>query len=252
VTVEVRLLRDRDDLVAADGLFVAIWGPPAGLGAELLRAVEHAGGYVAGAYLDGALVGATMGFRGDHGGPSLHSHITGVLPAARGRGIARTIKLHQREWAAAQGLVAVTWTFDPLVRRNAWFNVARLGAGAAEYLVDFYGAMPDAINAGDESDRLLAVWPTGPGDPSPVPPTLDRARPVLVDRGEGPARVAAPDSDRVLVATPADIEAVRRTDPGLARAWRAAVREVLRGEMARGAVTGFTRDGDYVVDRRPS
>ena len=55
----------------------------------------------------------------------------------------------------------MTWTFDPLVRRNAHFNLAVLGATVDEYLVDFYGPLPDAVNAGDESDRLLVVWPVG-------------------------------------------------------------------------------------------
>ena len=49
-------------------------------------------------------------------------------PEARGTGIGRAIKLHQREWAAANGIATIVWTFDPLVRRNAWFNIAVLGA----------------------------------------------------------------------------------------------------------------------------
>src|SRR5437763_17197337 len=50
------------------------------------------------------------------------------------------------------------WTTDPLIRRNAYFNLAKLGAEAPQYLVDFYGEMRDAFNAGDESDRLLIRW----------------------------------------------------------------------------------------------
>ena len=44
------------------------------------------------------------------------------------------------------------------MRRNAWFNIHVLGAEVHEYLVDFYGPIDDAINAGDESDRLLVAW----------------------------------------------------------------------------------------------
>ena len=53
---------------------------------------------------------------------------------------------------------AIVWTFDPLVARNAWFNLARLGALPTGYLEDFYGPMTDAINAGMASDRLLLTW----------------------------------------------------------------------------------------------
>ena len=90
--------------------------------------------------------------------PALHSHITGILPGVRRTGLGRAMKLHQRAWAADHGLAWVTWTFDPLVRRNAWFNLDVLGAEVHEYLVDFYGPIDDAINAGDESDRLLVAW----------------------------------------------------------------------------------------------
>jgi predicted GNAT superfamily acetyltransferase len=46
------------------------------------------------------------------------------------------------------------------------------------------------------------------------------------------------------------VEALRLKDPGAAKAWRIAVREVLGGLLAGGArVTGFARDGWYVVER---
>ena len=80
------------------------------------------------------------------------------------------MKLHQRAWAADHGLAWVTWTFDPLVRRNAWFNIGVLGAEVHEYLVDFYGPIDDSINAGDESDRLLVAWPTSDRAGRPTPP----------------------------------------------------------------------------------
>ena len=145
-------------------LFNQVWGTTTPLvGVELLRAIQHAGGYVVAAYLDEQVVGGSFGFLGRHeGAPSLHSHITGILPGVRRTGLGRAMKLHQRAWAAEHGLTWVTWTFDPLVRRNAWFNIDVLGAHVHEYLVDFYGPIDDAINAGDESDRLLVAWPRAP------------------------------------------------------------------------------------------
>ena len=155
-------------------LFNQVWGTITPLvGVELLRAIEHAGGYVAAAYLDDQVVGGSLGFLGRHdGAPSLHSHITGILPGVRRTGLGRAMKLHQRAWAADHGLTWVTWTFDPLVRRNAWFNIDVLGAQVHEYLVDFYGPIDDAINAGDESDRLLVAWPAVDDGT----PTADRRR----------------------------------------------------------------------------
>ena len=119
-------------------------------------------------------------------------------PASARTGLGRAMKLHQRAWAADHGLAWVTWTFDPLVRRNAWFNLDVLGAQVHEYLVDFYGPIDDAINAGDESDRLLVAWPTR----RPV-----RPRPADARR-RPPGAVAVP--------TPEDIVVLRRTDPAAA------------------------------------
>ena len=291
VAVDVRTLESIEDLTVAEALFAATWPgqPPAT--AALLKAIEHAGGYVAGAYLTadddaGAareMVGAAAGFLAAHPGPALHSHLAAVVPAARSLGVGYAIKTHQRAWAAERGLAAVTWTFDPLVRRNAWFNIAKLGAEVQEYLVDFYGPMDDGINDGDASDRLLAVWRTPPPSPRDhaIPAdhairvdhvtTRSRDRHGLHDHEKGAGddmgtqgAVAAleeiegrpwvrhvPDDARlVAVATPPDVEALRRTDPGLARAWRVAVREQLAPPLATGCLVGFTRAGSYLVDRR--
>ncbi|MFJ5776923.1 GNAT family N-acetyltransferase [Streptomyces sp. NPDC093094] len=255
--LELRALHTVEDLGAAARLFAGIWGTDADhapVSAELMRALSHSGNYVTGAYESGRLAGASVGFFGAPVGTTLHSHITG---AGAGRGIGLALKLHQREWALARGLKRITWTYDPLVRRNAYFNLVKLGARPEEYLTSFYGAMHDAINGGDESDRVLAAWdlaarPPGTDGTAPVPPpvpadadrgVLDRdGRPVL-----GPAR-----SDTVLVDLPDDIEALRRTDPAAARAWRLAVRDTLGGLLAEGArVVGLHERRSYVV-RRPA
>jgi predicted GNAT superfamily acetyltransferase len=195
-----------------------------------------------------------MGFLADHHGPALHSHLAAVVPAARAHGVGLALKRHQRDWARARGLVAVTWTFDPVVRRNAWFNVSKLGAGIAAYLPDFYGRMDDGVNDGGPTDRLLAVWDVRPGAPTP-PPDGDgsRALPALeeVDGLPVPHRLPA-DADLVAVATPPDVESLRRSDPALAARWRYAVREALEPLLAEGTVTGFTRGGSYLVRPRTS
>ncbi|GAA5069067.1 GNAT family N-acetyltransferase [Thermocatellispora tengchongensis] len=244
----VRELRDVEDMEDVRLLFDRIWGPDPGGAAvtvELLRALAHSGNYVAGAYQGGTLVGASVGFLGRPAGEVLHSHITG---AASGRGIGLALKLHQREWALRHGLARITWTFDPLVRRNAHFNLAKLGARPEEYLTSFYGPMDDAINAGDESDRLLAVWRLAEAHPAVAVPA---GTPMALGVRDGlPVAGAVDGAGTVLVALPEDIEGMRRRDPGAAKAWRHALREVLGGLMvAGGRVTGFHDKSYYVVER---
>lgn len=128
--------------------------------ADVMRAVEHARGYVVGAYDGPRLLAASSGFVavGADGRCRLHSHISGVLPDAQRRGVGWALKLHQRAWALQRGIETITWTFDRLVRRNAWFNLGKLGAQAVEYLVDFYGPVHDGLTAGEPSDRLFTRW----------------------------------------------------------------------------------------------
>ncbi len=229
--ITVRTISTRREFDDHDALMQHVWGMSAPLvTVEMLTAIAHSGGYVAAAFEHDRMVGASVGFLADHhGGPALHSHVTGVVGSMRHAGIGRAIKLHQRSWAAERELGWITWTFDPLVRRNAWFNIAILGASVDAYLPSFYGEMTDAINAGDESDRLLMAWDVD----SPVPITpLDGSD---VD-------------DALLVATPTDIVALRRTDPSAVRTWRRDTRDALTAALDAGRrVLGFTRDGSYVI-----
>jgi predicted GNAT superfamily acetyltransferase len=251
VDVTVQDLVTVPELAEAEALFAGTWPgqPPASTG--LLRAVSHAGGYVSGARDgDGALLGAAMGFLADHHGPALHSHLAAVVPAARARGVGLALKLHQRDWARSRGFVAVTWTFDPIVRRNAWFNVSKLGAGVGPYLPDFYGRMDDGVNDGGPTDRLLAVWDVWAESGTTSVAEGDSAGAVaaLEEVGGAPVpRTVPADAALVSVATPPDVESLRRGDPPLAGRWRFAVRESLEPLMATGTVAGFTRGGSYLV-----
>jgi predicted GNAT superfamily acetyltransferase len=229
--IEVRSISTRSDFDEHGALMQAVWGTSTPLvNVELLTAISHSGGYVAAAFADDRMVGASVGFLADHHGePALHSHVTGVVDSMRHAGIGRAIKLHQRAWAAERGLRWITWTFDPLVRRNAWFNIAVLGADVDAYLPSFYGEMTDAINAGDESDRLLMAW--------------DVTAPVPREPRQG-----AGYTDTILVPTPADVVELRRTDPHAVATWRSETREALTSALAAGRrVLGFTRDGSYVI-----
>jgi predicted GNAT superfamily acetyltransferase len=255
--VEVRLVTEPADLRAVCRLFDTIWRSDpadAAVTPSLLRALSKAGGYVAGAYDGGGLVGACVGFFAAPTRHELHSHVAGVSAVARGRSVGRAMKLHQRAWALSQGVATITWTFDPLVSRNAYFNLVKLGGTPVQYLPDFYGRMGDAINADDATDRLLLRWDLT-AEPAARP--LDAA--ALRESGaatalgrhpDGRPRPGPADGRIVLVAVPPDIESLRRADPPCARQWRTAVRDVLGPLLERGAaVAGFDRAGWYVLDR---
>ncbi len=219
------------DLQRLAAVFDEIWGTTCPVvRVELLRAVQHAGGYLSVLEQGGRVVGGSFGVLARHrGDPALHSHVTGVLPVVRHTGAGRAVKLHQRAWAADHGLGYIVWTFDPLVRRNAWFNLGVLGARVEEYLVDFYGPIEDAVNVRDETDRLLVAWAVDDSHTvSPLPP----------------------GGETTEVATPEDIVALRRADPAAATRWRRQLRAELSGELAAGGeVVGFTRGGVYLVRR---
>jgi predicted GNAT superfamily acetyltransferase len=234
-SIEVRSISTRSEFDEHGALMQDVWGTSTPLvNVELLTALAHSGGYVAAAFTDDRMVGASVGFLADHHGePALHSHVTGVVASMRHAGIGRAIKLHQRAWAAERRLRWITWTFDPLVRRNAWFNIAVLGADVDAYLPSFYGEMTDAINAGDESDRLLMAW-----DVTAPLPTEPR-------QGDDVA-------DPILVSTPDDVVELRRSDPQAVAMWRSTTRAALTSALeAGGRVVGFTRDGAYVIGSAP-
>ncbi|MBM2614980.1 GNAT family N-acetyltransferase [Actinoplanes sp. LDG1-06] len=260
--VEVRILTELAELHDVCRLFDSIWqsdpaDPP--VTRDLLRAMSKAGNYVAGAFDRTGMIGACIAFFGPPERREMHSHIAGVTRAARGRSVGGAIKLHQRAWALRQGVTTISWTFDPLVGRNAYFNLVKLGGEPVQYLPHFYGPMSDGINSADDTDRLLLRWDLASprvdlavqGLASPVDVTGAAFALERTPDGEPAPRPA--DTRTVLVAVPADIETLRREDPACARRWRLAVRETLAPLIDGGArVTGFDRAGWYVVERQGS
>jgi predicted GNAT superfamily acetyltransferase len=251
--VDVREIRDLSEIRAVVALFDRIWhnAGPSIVGVEHLRALTHCGNYAVGAFdvQTGDLVAASVGFFGAPPWRTMHSDVTGAHPAARDRGVGIAMKLHQRAWAIDLGLDEITWTFDPLVARNAHFNLNKLGARVAKYSIDFYGEMADGVNAGQGSDRLHATWRILE-DAQPV--AADARVPALLADAGGQPRLATPPPDAavVTVAIPRDIESLRAEDVGLARAWRLAVRETLGTELAAGSqAVGFSAPAGYVVQR---
>jgi len=178
---EISGLSELADLRRLAELFAVVWGRPGEppISSDILKALAHSGNYVAGAFLDGRLIGGLVGWLGRDPSEHLHmhSHILGVLPGSEAHGLGFELKQHQRRWCLARGVTSMEWTTDPLVRRNAYFNLTKLGAVAPRYLVDFYGEMRDGINAGDESDRLLIRWELEVKRSSPPARTRSQLRP---------------------------------------------------------------------------
>ncbi len=263
-THEIRELERIEDLRELAEILADVWGrggePP--IGSDILKALAHSGNYVVGAYAGGRLIAGLVGWLGGTPGHDLHlhSHILGVLPGQEARGVGFELKQHQRGWCLERGIGVIEWTTDPLVRRNVYFNLAKLGAGAPRYLVNVYGTMQDGINAGEESDRLLIRWTLD----SPQAQAAAAGRPVELDPGklrdEGAAAIVTvgsaqesvvhPVRARVLLCeVPGDIVELRRKHPAIAREWRMTLRRVLRDALDSGyVIKGATRTGWYVLE----
>lgn len=224
-SIDIRPLDTVDAIHEAARVLDRVWGERGTMPANILRALEHAGNYVVGLYDGDEMIGASAAFFGPPAARSLHSHITGIVDGHQGRGLGRLLKLHQRDWALERGVGRITWTFDPLIPRNAHFNLAVLGARVTEYLVNQYGEMDDEVNRGDESDRLMVSWALAePAAPQPQDAEITG-----------------------VVAVPGDVETLRRSDPAAAAAWRVRVRDELRGHLASGRrISGFDRRG-YLI-----
>jgi predicted GNAT superfamily acetyltransferase len=237
----------------------AVWGPRGTLAPNELQALVHAGSPV---HLATDLrapgqpvVGFALGFLGWTPSLHVHSHQVGVIESQRRRGIGYALKLAQRTTCLARGLTDMRWTFDPLVRRNTYFNVEVLGARAATFHPDFYGDMTDQINAGDVSDRLEAVWTLT--DPLPLrdtraahaAPTDEGQVPLLVERAGWPHPSGAEPRAGALLPVPADYERLRRDQPDQARAWRTACREVLQSAYGAGLEVTRVTGAGYTLDR---
>ena len=231
MATQIKLVEDIEDMIKLSDFMQMIWADgPDVVSFDLGYALLHVGGYASLA-LDGEkVVGASFGARGVFQNQQvLHSHVTASTVA----GVGYALKLHQLDWAKAQNIPMITWTFDPLVRRNCVFNLVKLGATAVEFLPNFYGTMTDIINAGDKSDRLMAIWPTSEQKIMPVGNRTENV--ALANVAEQPKRLDFDPSLPFAIYLPSDIEALRKTDLNLVSSWRENVHELLRDNFTTGA-----------------
>ena len=213
-------------------IFDKTWAMDAGteITPNLLQAMIHSGAYLSGAFVDSNCVGAAFAFPATTGGLHLHSHMTAVLDSFRDKGIGYALKVDQYKWAKQNNYKEITWTFDPLVARNAKLNILKLGVDISAYYPNFYGDMPDELNAGDESDRVMASLK------------------VVGDTPTSRSVISTPDKSAVLIAIPDDIVAIRGKDLAENLRWRRSVRDEFVSALARGGkVIGFSTNNEYVV-----
>ena len=247
---------------ACENLQTAVWGGSEReiIPYDILRAIAHAGGTVLGAWHGERIVGMALSFVAwGAGGAYHHSHLLGVLPEYRRWGVGWRLKMAQRDFVLAQGLETITWTFDPLESANAHLNFAKLGVISQTYLPDFYGAMPEALNADLPSDRLLVEWhlriphvlgrlATAQFGTSALPlvsaESFDAAYLLRMSDNGSPDEPGEGSPARLRIEIPADIQAIKATDPARALAWRMATRAAFTAAFA-----GGYRATDYRAPR---
>ena len=230
--ISIRPLTSLPDQDLGRMIFDKTWAMDAGteITPNLLQAMIHSGAYLSGAFVDGECVGAAFAFPATTGGLHLHSHMTAVLDSFRDKGIGYALKVDQYKWAKQNNYKEITWTFDPLVARNAKLNILKLGVDISAYYPNFYGDMPDELNAGDESDRVMASLK------------------VVGDTPTSRSVISTPDKSAVLIAIPDDIVAIRGKDLAENLRWRRSVRDEFVSALARGGkVIGFSTNNEYVV-----
>jgi predicted GNAT superfamily acetyltransferase len=248
---------------------------------HVLVAAVHNGGLLVGAFEKTAsrpqpelLFGFVFGFPGVYSTPdgprSKHySHMLAVHPDHRDHGLGFALKRAQWQMVRHQGLDRITWTFDPLMSRNAHLNIGKLGAVCSTYRREFYGEMRDGLNAGLPSDRFDVDWWV---NTKRVERRLSRRARLRLDLAHyfaGGAEILNPsrweeagwprpaespalpperreadeqagNTPLVLVEIPADFLGMKSAEPALALEWRLHTRSIFEALFERGyLVTDF-------------
>lgn len=240
----------------------AVWGRDGEIvPASVLLVSAKRGGILIGAFDGTKMVGFVWSMPGvREGAPTHWSHMLGVLPDARGRGVGRDLKLAQRDRALVAGVDLIEWTFDPLQAANAHLNISTLGGISTTYLVDAYGAMVGPLHLGTPTDRLVVEWwirrphverrvarASNAAAHRPVVRSADiaDAPSALRPAGSGPSKPQVDlDTRRVLVSIPSGFTEMQQADASRALAWRLAAREVFTTYFGRGY-----RVVDFWIDR---
>ncbi|MCF6278629.1 MAG: GNAT family N-acetyltransferase [Anaerolineales bacterium] len=270
----IQLLESPEEMTVIEVLQEQVWpGAPIDVvPAHLLLTAIHNGGMLLGAFEAGELIGFSFGLPGfdmipDGPRPKHCSHMLGVHPNHRGRGIGFALKRAQWQFVRNQGIDHITWTYDPLLSTNAYLNIARLGAVCSIYRREEYGQMRDGLNAGLASDRFQVDWWINTprvqqrlGDKNRVRLDLDHYtqanvqhlyRPIT-DATSGllrpPKAFSAPEEKLALARIPSDFQAMRTAAPALARDWRFFTRQLFEEAFHAGyIITDFVYEHNSAI-----
>jgi len=217
----------------------------------ILRVGQKIGGVSAGAFEPtGRMVGFVFGLTGVRNGSLVHwSDMLAVVPEWRNRQLGERLKHYQADRVRAIGVRTMLWTFDPLVARNAHFNINRLRAFPSEYVADMYGSNTGStLHGALPTDRFVISWDLerapslAPGSDAPAPD--DGQLPLLnpLDASCAPTCAVAGGAVTVRVQVPPDSHAITTSSAELAARWRYAVRDTVLPLMADGyRVARFVR-----------
>ena len=262
--VEIRHVRTQEEFAACVALQHMTWGAAfnEAVPASMLKITQRLGGVTAGAFAeDGALLGFVFGITGVEHGVLVHwSDMLAVREDAQSLGVGRQLKEFQRDALRGTGVTRMYWTFDPLVARNAHFNLNRLGAQVFEYVPDMYGSNTGSVlHSGFGTDRFIVTWPIGAAadvnaeaalaehfvDPASSDSTSALVLNAMFDGDDGSAvGLDATPPAFLRVEIPSDIFRVNEASPSRARRWRETTRRAFQWALAHGyRVDGFERGG---------
>lgn len=266
----IKILETPEEMTSVEALQRLVWPSSETdvVPAHIFITAVHNGGLVAGAYMGNELIGFVFGFPGlettpDGPRPKHCSHMMGIHPDYRDSGVGYALKRAQWQMVRHQGLDHITWTYDPLLSRNAYLNISKLGAVCNTYRRSEYGDMRDGLNAGLPSDRFQVDWwintrrvdrrlskrPRKPlkldnfsqADLQPLYVPL--ASPHADGWSHPPEHFSALEKNLALAEIPSDFNALKQADFTLARDWRFFTREVFETAFANGYIaTDFIHD----------
>jgi len=248
--VQIRPLRSNEDCHACVDLQRHVWGFEQGeiVPSTLLHVVDYVGGLAAGAFdAKNNMLGFVFGITGVRDGALAHwSHMLGVHESARNLGVGRMLKEYQRATLATIGVTRIYWSFDPLMAKNAYFNINRLGAIVTEYVPDMYGTTASPLHLGMATDRLIVRLDTAAPPRAMRLVPSEHGLPILTPfprLDDLTLSVGDWSPDVVLIEMPTEVLEVLERSPGSAQTWRLAVRDHFRWALKRGySVIGVHRN----------
>ncbi len=166
-TIQIQAYTDIHSLDKIVELQTTFWGDPSiVIQRNMLWSLVNSGGAVHVAIHQQQVVGFVLSFLGLHhkyasiparDNLKLISQRMTVLPDYRHQGVGYQLKLAQRDYARQLDLNLITWTFDPLISRNAHFNIHKLSAICRCFIQDYYG-VNSSLSLFGSTDRLMAEW----------------------------------------------------------------------------------------------